>query len=168
MRQVLNQPDFPIWLDWQQPPYRFTAPFAGEAFLLLLVISDATITNDQRNSLSRQIVDSGCWWAAVKGHECSIWDDALDWAQLDEVGDPRCAHVLTTWHEHEDIQSVLTFLMQAATERTPTRILITVLGQDPAPVEDVLAALEHATSDLQLQVMRQLREILEQVKQKPS
>ena len=55
-----------------------------EPYILVIAIHNNNVTNDWRNQCSDWIVKSKqCYWALAWGHECSIWDDALDYSYLE-------------------------------------------------------------------------------------
>lgn len=54
-----------------------------------------------------------CW-----GIDCSAWDDAVDWANIEAwryVAVPPEALVITTWHERESLDECLGFAKRFAT-----------------------------------------------------
>jgi hypothetical protein len=68
-----------------------------------------TVTNDWRNRVSEWLVDAGCLYMLARGEDCSVWDDAVDWANIDAVHSrpiPPERFVMTTWHEEETIEEV--------------------------------------------------------------
>jgi len=51
------------------------------------------------------------------GHECSVWDDAVDWANVSEFDFktiPPERFVMTTWHENETMEEVFWFAKNCA------------------------------------------------------
>ncbi len=79
------------------------------------------VSNDWRNRVSAWLVSAGCLYALAWGHECSIWDDAVDWANIDAVDfkpTPPERFVMTTWHEDETIEEVFWFARHCAEHPT--------------------------------------------------
>jgi hypothetical protein len=91
-------------------------PLGGVRFRAVVVIEQA-VDNDWRSAVSGWLVASGCLYMMAWGHECSAWDDSVDWASLEAhgFGDiPNEALVMTTWHEDETLSEVLWFAKQVA------------------------------------------------------
>ena len=74
-----------------------------------VVLVRETVSDHWRNRVSDWLVASGCLYALAWGADCSAWDDALDWANIDAFDTkpilPEC-FVMTTWHEDETIEEV--------------------------------------------------------------
>ncbi len=105
-----------------------------------LVIIDANVTNDWRNEVSAWLVDTGCLVMMAWGNDCSLWDDAVDWANLEKFSYevPDGETISTTWHENEDIIDVFhaaRFNIFAFDERTNERLLILDINDAPRETE---------------------------------
>ncbi|WP_350334319.1 DUF7684 family protein [Coralliovum pocilloporae] len=77
-----------------------------------VLLSEMKATASYRNSLCRQLINSGCKYFMAWGTECETWHDSMDTAVLeksnyDEV--PADEMVITTWHDGESIVDVLRF-----------------------------------------------------------
>ncbi len=82
-----------------------------------VVIIEAPVTVEWRARVSQWLVESGCLYMSAWGLECSLWDDSVDFANLDAFafGDiPDDKFVMTTWHEDEPLSEVLWFAGHAA------------------------------------------------------
>ena len=92
-------------------PYCIELPFEDEDYTLLLCILDRAITKDERSRISDEIVRSGCKYAVCWGHDCSLWDDSIDWSYLEskDFSDSNEGFVMTTWHEDDLIEDTVDF-----------------------------------------------------------
>ena len=89
----------------------FQVPSGLEAFRCLILI-EREISVDDRNTISRELVDRGCLYAMAWGLDCSLWDDSIDFANIDKFdpeGIPDGQFVMTTWHDGETLEEVLFF-----------------------------------------------------------
>jgi|JI10StandDraft_1071094.scaffolds.fasta_scaffold31987_7 hypothetical protein len=82
----------------------FKPPFDHD-YALLLLIEGVPLGSELRKELCGKIVASKCQYFLCSGSECSLWDDDVDWAAIEQKKD-----VITTWHENETLQEVLYFL----------------------------------------------------------
>ena len=85
-----------------------------EPYIVVLAIHNNNVTNDWRNQCSDWIVKSKqCYWALAWGHECSIWDDALDYSYLEfcnyDLPEDNDYNFMTTWHENQTLEDVIEF-----------------------------------------------------------
>ncbi|MFC4668337.1 hypothetical protein ACFO5X_07210 [Seohaeicola nanhaiensis] len=58
------------------------------------------------------LVDTGCAYAMAGGLDCSLWEESIDWANIEQFKDcriPDDRFVITTSHDIETIQEMLTF-----------------------------------------------------------
>lgn len=105
------EPDYIHLAPDQVPPDRTVRPFKA------VVIVEEPVTTEWRDRVSEWLVRSGCLFMLAWGHECSLWDDSVDYANLNEFdfGDiPDDKFVLTTWHEDEPLSEVLWFAAHGA------------------------------------------------------
>lgn len=96
----------------QNLPDRPVRPFKA------VLIIDERVTAEWQKLVSEWLVRSGCLFTLAWGHECSSWDDSVDYANLDafEYGDiPDDKFVMTTWHDDEPLSEVLWFAAHGAT-----------------------------------------------------
>jgi hypothetical protein len=74
-----------------------------------IVVIEADVASSWRSQVSTWLVKSGCLYMMAWGNECSIWDDAVDLANIEEYdyeNIPEENLVLTTWHKNESLQEV--------------------------------------------------------------
>ncbi|WP_165390264.1 hypothetical protein [Thalassococcus sp. S3] len=77
-----------------------------------LVLIEREISNDYRNEVSAALVAAGCLYAVAWGLDCSMWDDAVDWAFLEHYNygeQPEDRFVMTTWHDNETLEETVVF-----------------------------------------------------------
>lgn len=95
-------------------PYTFQSPVQGQEFAAWILSSDTTQTETEREEIAAELVRTGCRYAVCSGHECSKWDDAVDYSFISSSPDfdpPEDKLVMTTWHEHETLQEVADFFV---------------------------------------------------------
>lgn len=94
-------------------PYSFTSPFKGAEFAALIYIADETISNEEQETLSDQIVISGCRYAVCAGHKSSSWDNSIDMSDIKRNGGEVLDEnlVMTTWHDNEALEDVVFFFL---------------------------------------------------------
>lgn len=99
-------------------PFSFESPFGAAPHALLVAALDPSITQQERAALSTAIAASGCGWAVCAGHECSAWDDAIDWAHLSryQFDPPEDASLVTTWHTDDPPADVVDFLLDLTSD----------------------------------------------------
>lgn len=126
-------------------PYGFTSPFKGAEFAVLIYIVDENLTKEEQETLSDQIVASGCRYAVCAGHNSSSWDDSIDMADIKrnggEVRDENL--VMTTWHDDESLEDIVFFFLNNTSFGNFIADCLTVLviGDD----ESILNDLQHET-----------------------
>lgn len=98
-------------------------------FKAVLIIEEPP-TAEWQKLVSEWLVASGCLFMLAWGHECSSWDDSVDYANLDafDYGDiPDDKFVMTTWHDKEPLSEVLCFAAHgAAHSDIPLDLLVLV------------------------------------------
>lgn len=98
-------------------------------FKAVLIIEEPP-TAEWQKLVSEWLVASGCLFMLAWGHECSSWDDSVDYANLDafDYGDiPDDKFVMTTWHDKEPLSEVLWFAAHgAAHSDIPLDLLVLV------------------------------------------
>lgn len=134
MQQILDNSDESVWFAVLQRPWLFETPFKDEEYVVLLVVNDDSITPDEQEGLSQQFVATGCRYAVCFGHECSTWDDSIDYAYLEtdpNFDPPEDRFVMTTWHENEPIEDVVEFFCSNTSfdDFVPKKFLILFLGE---------------------------------------
>ncbi len=149
-RLITQQGDRRVWLVTLQQDEPFKSPCPGEEFAALVAVYDSTVTHDNRNQISDALIEQGCRYGVCFGYECSLWDDALDWAFM--VSDPDCnppddRFVMTSWHEDEPLEDVIFFFLQATAcgDFTPQNFIVLMIGDGPA--EEIAAAVRSELAD---------------------
>lgn len=115
-------------------PYEFRSPFAGEPFVLLLLVCDPLVTDAEQTAICDAIVRSGCRWVCCAGHDGSAWDDAVDWSDLSvhDFKGPETG-LMTTWHDRDTPAEIADFLFDSTDVDgdPPQRFLVAFVGNDP-------------------------------------
>lgn len=78
----------------------------------VVIIIDEPVSSEWQMQVSAWIVRSGCLYMMAWGNECSTWDNAVDFANLEEFNYkdiPENKFVMTTWHEKERLKEVFWF-----------------------------------------------------------
>lgn len=81
-------------------------------YIAILAIYSQSVTPEWQSICSDWIAKSEqCYWALAWGHECSIWDDALDYAYLKfcnyDLPEDDDYNLMTTWHEDQTLDEVI-------------------------------------------------------------
>ena len=81
------------------------------------VVVEAAVTDEFRNAIAEWLVKTGCLYMVAWGDQCSEWDDAVDWVNLEdtnfeEIPDDR--FVMTTWHAQESLAESIWFAKHVA------------------------------------------------------
>jgi hypothetical protein len=147
MFRVSKSPDFEVWLSRIDRPFSFSTPFGGQDFALLLVVADPAVTSPERDAISTEIIASGCRYAVCTGHECSKWDDSIDYAFLctsPDFSPPHERFVMTTWHDKEPLEDVVLFFRcgTAFEDFVPSRFLVSLVGGESETAGRVRSAIE--------------------------
>lgn len=93
-----------------EPPEQFL----DEPFKAIIII-EQKVTGEWRNQISNWLVDADCKYMMAWGQDCSLWDEAVDWACIDQQIDinDETNFVITTWHENESLMDVFEFAQLA-------------------------------------------------------
>jgi hypothetical protein len=95
-----------IWPSEPLPEIARFSPFKA------VVILDGEYSSEWQRDVSDWLVLSGCLYVMAWGPNCSSWDDSVDWSNIgrfegSEIPDEN--FVMTTWHDHESLESVFWF-----------------------------------------------------------
>ncbi len=74
-----------------------------------IVIIEKQVTTEWQTLVSKWLVNSGCLYMMAWGLKCSLWDDSVDYANIDAYNNkeiPSNKLVITTWHENEALEEV--------------------------------------------------------------
>lgn len=114
-----------------------------------VVLVERIVDQSFRGQLSKLLVESGCLYFMAWGFDCSLWDDSVDYANLErfdygEVPDEQ--FVMTTWHENQSLEEVLRFAKYDAIKSYDDRqlddlLILDIGGEDRA--EEIESMLEN-------------------------
>ena len=99
------------------PPGAEPPEISGIGHFKAVLVIEHEVADAWRALISEWLVDTGCLYMMAWGRDCSTWDDAVDWANLEdfdfgEIPDERL--VMTTWHEKQSLEEVFGFAKHAA------------------------------------------------------
>ena len=115
--------------------------------MLIIFANDRDISDEEQTILSDQIVSAGCRYALCAGHDCSSWDDSIDWSDLAKndyvVSDENM--MMTTWHEDEATSEVIYFALTYTNfdDHVFKKYLVLMIGKNQKVIEEVKAAISH-------------------------
>ena len=131
-------------------PFKFSSPFEGEEFVVLLYVDEKQITPEEQAKLSDEIVAEGCRYAVCAGHLCSSWDDSIDMADLrrNDMETNEKTFVITSWHEDESLEDIVFHFLNVTwfDDFVPENFLIAVVGSDPVVLETIRQEVEIQTA----------------------
>lgn len=85
--------------------------------MAIVCIETDDVSELRRSEVSAWLVENGCLYAMAWGPSSSLWDDAIDEANLaafDYAEIPEDKFVMTTWHPDEELPDVFWFAKNAA------------------------------------------------------
>jgi hypothetical protein len=133
-----------LWLpSGAAPPDLPIGPFRA------VIVIEEPVEPDWRNRVSEWLVKSGCLYMVAWGHECSAWDDSVDWANLDEFGFgeiPEERFVLTSWHEKETLAEAFWFAANCAFHSTVDLPITLIIHVSELPGEAEMLELYRKAS----------------------
>lgn len=94
------------------PPGSAMRDLSFEGPFFAVVVIEAEVGAAWRDDVARWLVQSGCLYMSAWGMDCSAWDDAVDWANIEafDYGDiPDDRFVMTTWHEKDSLTDFFGF-----------------------------------------------------------
>lgn len=111
---------------------KITLELPQQPYIVVIAIQNNNVSNDWRNQCSDWIVKSEqCYWALAWGHECSIWDDALDYSYLElcnyDLPDDNDYNFMTTWHEDQTLEEVIEFAETIPVDTLPQQALYQII-----------------------------------------
>ena len=116
------------------------SPFDGADFVVLIINNDPAISPDDQYALSLALVREGCRYAVCIGHNCSTWDDSVDYANMEvDPGLTDSKFVMTTWHENDTPDQIANFFLNCTTfgDNVFTHFLILSVGQNDELLADI-------------------------------
>lgn len=101
-------------------------------YIPVIAIHSDSVSNEWRNICCDWIVKSEqCYWALAWGHECSIWDDALDWSYLEfcnyDLPEDDDYNLMTTWHEDQTLDEVIEFAESVVVNTLPQQDIYQII-----------------------------------------
>lgn len=122
-------------------PYNFSSPFKGEEYAALIYIADENISNEEQESLSNQIVTSGCRYAVCTGYNSSNWDNSIDMADIKRNGGEVLDEnlVLTTWHDNESLEDIVFFFLNNTSfgNFIANRLIVLLVGGNESVLNNI-------------------------------
>ena len=114
-------------------PYSFISPFEAREFVAWVIAEDAALNGEEMYQISLSLVEAGCRFAVCSGIECSIWDDAIDYAAMEIFPDTEHGEgtlVMTSWHENENLEEIANFVTHCTgfEEFVPNHYLVVSIG----------------------------------------
>lgn len=146
MEQIAVKGEKQVWFHDLPRPCHLDDPFAGEPYVCILFANDPSITPQERSDMSRRLVETGCRYAVCAGHECSAWDDAVDWACLEmdqNFSPPDKSLVMTSWHADDSVAEVVHFGLMCTNfdQHDFRRYLVLSIGTAPELRDAVRAGI---------------------------
>lgn len=134
------------WGQHLAAPYGLPAAPCDAPFAALVSVHDAHVSADDQARLSADLVRLGCRYAVCRGHDCSSWDDSIDFAYLETDANfdpPDETFVMTTWHVDDALSEVARYLVRLASYEgfVPERFLIVCVGGSTGEFDEVCAAV---------------------------
>jgi hypothetical protein len=120
-------------------PYRFESPVLRKQFVAWIMSNDPTITADERYAISLDLVKAGCRYAVCSGPDGTLWDDSVDFANLEVSPDLKDDEfVMTTWHDDETLEDIAFYFTQntAFGDFVPEVFILVAVG----PSKEILEA----------------------------
>lgn len=129
-------PEVPVYFHVQPgaalPNIAYLAPFRA------VVIIEGEVSVGWRTDVSNWLVHAGCLYMMAWGQDCSLWDDSVDWANMDcfpfeEIPEDR--FVMTTWHDGDPLNEVFYFCKHLAVHpavELPQAILLHIARNESA------------------------------------
>lgn len=141
-----------VWLHQIERPFIFEAPFPNRRYVAIVFSNDETVTDAERQEMTRALFSSGCRYGLFTGHACDDWELALDTACIES--DPSYtpsdeAFTMTTSHKDESVESIIFFgLMNTAFDSYDfDRFLILFVGPRAGLHDEVEAAIRSVWHD---------------------
>ncbi|MDM1763219.1 MULTISPECIES: hypothetical protein [unclassified Acinetobacter] len=110
----------------------FKIELPNSPYLLLIAIHSPLVNTQWRYDFCNWVVKSKqCYWALAWGHECSMWDDALDLRYLEfcnyDLPEDNDYNLMTTWHENQTLYEVIEFAQSVAVNTLPQQDLYQII-----------------------------------------
>jgi hypothetical protein len=112
MELLTTRDGMEVWLRQIERPFAFESPFPGRRYVAIVFSTDESVTDAERQVLTRSLFSSGCRYGVFAGHACDVWEVALDTACIESDPDYQPseeAFTMTTSHKGESVEDVLFF-----------------------------------------------------------
>jgi hypothetical protein len=60
-----------VWIHQLERPFKFKPPFPGRRYLAIVFSNDKTVTDTERQAITRGLFSSGCRYGVFAGHACA-------------------------------------------------------------------------------------------------
>ena len=146
MKLLAQNAERRVWYLRLEPPYETRIPGVRSPFVTIVFACDPEINADEQANISAQLVSRDCRYVLAWGINASSWDDSVDWAFIStdpNFDPPRERHVMTTWHDNETIDDVVSFaLMNTNFDSHEFHdYLALMIGNSPEIESEVFASL---------------------------
>jgi len=136
-----------VWFHQIERPFLLEPPFPGRRYVAIVFSNDETVTDTERQAVTRALFSSGCRYGVFAGHACGFWESALDSACIESDPDYQPsdeAFTMTTSHEGESVEDVMFFgLMNTSFGSYDfDRFLILLVGSRLGLRDEVQAAIQ--------------------------
>ncbi len=147
MELLRTRDDKEVWVHQIERPFPFDPPSPGRRYVAIVFSNDESVTDAERQSVTRALFASGCRYGVFAGHACGVWERALDTACIESDADYQPsdeAFTMTTAHEGESVEDVMFFgLMNTSFgSHDFDRLLVLFVGARAGLCEDVQTAIQ--------------------------
>jgi hypothetical protein len=101
-----------VWFHQIERPFVFEPPFPDRRFVAIVFSNDESVTDAERQAVTRALFSSGCRYGLFAGQACGSWEFALDTACIESAPNFQPsdeAFTMTTSHEGESVEDVMFF-----------------------------------------------------------
>ena len=152
MEHLITRDGKEVWLHQIERPFIFEPPFPNRRYVAIVFSNDETVTDAERQEMTRALFSSGCRYGLFAGHACDDWELGLDTACIESDPSYRPsdeAFTMTTSHKDESVESIIFFgLMNTAFDSYDfDRFLILFVGPRAGFHDEVEAAIRSVWHD---------------------
>lgn len=101
-----------VWFCQLTRPFVLEAPYPGHRYVAIVFSNDKSVTDSERQHLTRTLFASGCRYGIFAGDACDLWEEEMDYACIENAPDNECpeeAFTMTTSHKNETVEEVIEF-----------------------------------------------------------
>ena len=124
----------------EMPP---NLPAQGKPFLAVVVVRE-DVSVQWRSDVSNWLVAEGCLFMCAWGLDCTLWDDSVDYANLEQFsyGEiPEDRFVMTTWHDDEPLEEAIWFAKHSARHDAAALDVVLIIDVSRVDHSDEMLAL---------------------------